>query len=696
MKMVPINKRPFIGSIVLGLVGILSASSAAAYLPPFERVIEGKMNGMLLYSYKDGKNYACPAFGDLDGDGDLDLLLGGRKYDSGKLEWFENVGDCSSASWVKMVSDDSRPDSLLIEDGYAYPTLVDIDADGDLDLFIGSGEMYPQHRLYYFRNDGTPVEPEFILVSANYLYFTDDGKTAPVFVDIDADGDQDLFVGDNYGEINFYRNDGDSTSPSWTYVTEDYEAIHVGWRSKPEFCDIDGDSDFDLFIGCGAGRIRFYRNDGTADSATWTYVSNDYVSIPEGGSLEVTPRFADIDSDGDFDLFVGEEDGRVEFAENIGCATSADWQWNTQSYISIESRYEGSPALADVDGDGDLDMVLGNGWGKISFLENVGDSADADWEFVTRYYAGVDLGDDIIAVRPDLVDIDNDGDLDLFFSERAENHLMHYRNDGTSEVPVWTLASAHYDSINVAWGVSFADIDADGDYDMFIARGNQLIQFYRNIGSPDSAEFYSTQIGYAGVSDAHCAPSFGDTDFDADLDFYYCAELGNVRYVENIGGPDSAAWAAPMGIDMVHVGHCGATELADIDGDGDLDIFAGDQEGGVLLFENLRDPTFAGSPVREIAGESRNRFIRVHPNPFNPAASISYAAGDDDRVEVSVFDLQGRHVRTLFRGEQQLGRHEVVWDGRNDVGEDMASGVYFVVLSNRGGRVASAKMVLLR
>ena len=84
-----------------------------------------------------------------------------------------------------------------------------------------------------------------------------------------------------------------------------------------------------------------------------------------------------------------------------------------------------------------------------------------------------------------------------------------------------------------------------------------------------------------------------------------------------------------------------------------------------------------------------------HPNPFNPATTISFSLFRDGAVELVIYDASGRHVRNLVTGELPAGGHTVVWDGTNDRGRPVASGIYFARLGYSGGR-ATQKLVLIR
>jgi len=89
------------------------------------------------------------------------------------------------------------------------------------------------------------------------------------------------------------------------------------------------------------------------------------------------------------------------------------------------------------------------------------------------------------------------------------------------------------------------------------------------------------------------------------------------------------------------------------------------------------------------------KLAQNYPNPFNVQTVIPYSLSCETDVKLEVFNVLGQKVRTLFRGKQYSGGHEVVWDGRGDDGEALASGVYFYRLE-AGGVVLARKALLLR
>ena len=154
-----------------------------------------------------------------------------------------------------------------------------------------------------------------MLETRNYFSIDVGFNSFPVFTDIDGDGDLDLFIGERDGKIFFYRNTGSVSNANFVFESDNFAAIDVGNNSVPFFIDIDQDSDQDLFVGARDGTIDFYRNNGTAMNASFVLDTENLGGIDVGGWS--VPAFSDIDNDGDFDLFIGEEYGGVHFYRNL-------------------------------------------------------------------------------------------------------------------------------------------------------------------------------------------------------------------------------------------------------------------------------------------------------------------------------------------------------------------------------------------
>jgi len=160
------------------------------------------------------------------------------------------------------------------------------------------------------------------------------------------------------------------------------------------------------------------------------------VNQPFAGGFEFSlPTFADIENDGDFDLFVGESPGNINFYRNTGVATNPIFKFETENFASIDIGLSSAPSFADIDNDGDFDLFVGEFEGSINFYRNTGTTTNPNFTFETPVFASIDVG---AGSRPIFSDIDNDGDLDLFVGENARN-INFYRNRGTPTNPNFTL-----------------------------------------------------------------------------------------------------------------------------------------------------------------------------------------------------------------------------------------------------------------
>ncbi|MBK9271089.1 MAG: T9SS type A sorting domain-containing protein [Saprospiraceae bacterium] len=252
---------------------------------------------------------------------------------------------------------------------YASPALVDIDADGDFDLFVG---QYASNEMLFYRNTGTRSNPAYTQQtgSDNPLvnYRNNSGCCAPSFVDIDGDGDMDMFSGVWVNIIRYFRNDGNAMNPDFVWVTDAMnpldQVLTEGICTYPAFMDFDGDMDMDVFITDADGNILFYENTGTRNEPKFTRNEAENPIATAGLSARSKIAFHDVNEDGLTDAVIGHDLSSPEllYFENTGSKQAAKFTKKTgidNPFRDITGPTSVAPVFADIDNDGDKDLVLG-------------------------------------------------------------------------------------------------------------------------------------------------------------------------------------------------------------------------------------------------------------------------------------------------------------------------------------------------
>ena len=163
-----------------------------------------------------------------------------------------------------------------------------------------------------------------------------------------------------------------------------------------------------------------------------------------------TPSFADLDKDGDLDLALGNADGTVKFYENIGSPGLPSFieQTGTKNpFKSIDIGNNSTPTFVDIDKDGDLDIIIGNSAGTISYYENITDSTGIKFGLRTSTnnpFNGIDVGDNS---TPTFADLDKDGDLDAVIGT-ADGTIKYYKNTGIPSKPTFTAQTGTSNPFN--------------------------------------------------------------------------------------------------------------------------------------------------------------------------------------------------------------------------------------------------------
>jgi len=555
--------------------------------------------------------------GDVDDDGDIDVLLGS----SWEIGWLENLGGGSFAA--------PGPTQYIDGVGAVDVELVDLDSDGDLDLVAATADeefkIYRNGGYGVFTAFGLPIaipnlyavasgdfdgDPAIDLVTATYCAGCQDTAewyqnlggllfAAPRAVgsdissigiaDIDANGLDDVIAGERWsGRVAWFLNndedrDGDGLS-------NDDEAL-LG--TDPDLADTDGDGDDDgTEVAAGTDPLNPDTDgDGVLDGADRCHGADDSIDLDADGVPDdcdicpLGPNYDDADGDGvpfacdvcpagddtlDVDL-----DGLPDACELIVPLAPSPWQRHVMGDLTAHSDVD----AYDFDGDGDLDLVTGHAQG-LAWHENLGGLAFGPQQILT------DAPNDVRSVEID--DVDADGDPDLLYASAADSRVGWRQSTGSSLLPPGTVVSwaavAPTDAMQ-------ADLDGDGILDVAIAdsSGSALHWFLRNgdvtygIGTPTSgslSDVLSLDAGDLNGDGAMDLVGGAYEDFDGEILWFDNNGLAfQSQTIQN-------ARNCPCVLYCIPCRWVRDTHLADIDGDGDLDVVTADDQK-VFWYENL-------------------------------------------------------------------------------------------------------------
>lgn len=437
--------------------------------------------------------FNTPAFADIDFDGDQDFFFGAP---SGLLELYRNVG---TPQIPQFVFETDAYDSVLAfprgtmaaseKHGFSALHFVDIDSDFDFDLFYG--DIFNPN-LYFFANLGDSVISDLTYQTENYLPQATQGFNHPSFGDLDNDNDLDMILGiagsADLNSLRYYENAGNFIIPAWDLIDSNLiHSIDIGSAAIPTFGDLDNDGDLDMLIGGVTGRLTYYQNIGTAGSPSFQHVTDSFANIFV--TLFSAPALTDWDSDGDLDLLVGTNAGRIEYWRNDGSASSFLPVKADAQLAGLKVDQLAIPVPVDMNGDSLVDLVVGewdfNNRANVLLYRNSGAQGAP---VLTLQTASLVTRDTTRAFTvPSVIDWDNDGRKDLLLGS-DQLGVVWYRNaSDTGTFPDSTTMLEQMSTIPGADDgpratLREADIDNDGDNDLFVGEFDGGINFYRSDG----------------------------------------------------------------------------------------------------------------------------------------------------------------------------------------------------------------------
>ncbi len=601
---------------------------------PFLLSQQGTTLTNILVTYAD-----YPAIADVDNDGDLDILTFrglGSFVDLHLNTSVERFGNPDSLTFEKVSScwghfAEGNEDNTIILDtcsnkngfsrvpgtGLNDPKhtgstmlLHDFNADGLPDITLGDVDF---STLIHLTNGGTLAEAKMVSQTTLFPNATNpvsmNSFPAAMLVDVNNDGVKDLLVSpfdpalvksENYKSVSLYINEGTNQQPVYDLVTKSFlqeQMLDLGSGAYPVFFDYNADGLMDLLIG----------NYGYLDTCIYnplsglscTYKSQLALMLNTGTSSK--PQFTLVD-------------------RNIAHLDTLQMQ----SLI---------PALADMDADGDADLVCGNSKGKLVYCENIAlPGQPANFIMTDPAWHGIDVGD---FSAPQLIDMDGDGLTDLICGKR-NGALSYYNNTGTPQVPVFSLVTE-----------SFGGVDVTNP--QLSNYGYSVPCFYQD-KSGETVLFAGSEFGAIYVYD----------QVKNNLE-------GNFRLLGTLPG--------------INEGWRSSLALGNLNNDTLADMLVGNYSGGLGLFFGKEEQIFGiGQPAF-----TQSLKVNITPNPAQNKVSIDIAGLNDKNVSLLISRMDGKIV---------WQKNKIELPQLIDI-KDYANGIYLVSLYF-GNEIVSGILMVVR
>lgn len=584
---------------------------------------------------------------DLDGDGYLDVIS--ASSNDSKVTWYKNLDGLGSFGGQQLISQYGSNISDV--------SAADIDGDGDMDVV--SCSRISDIIIWHENIDGL----------GNYgtnhiITFSADGPTSISCEDINGDGDIDIVSAepDGLGKAVYYDNNGEGDFIE-AYVMRD----NITSPESVFVADLDNDGKNDVLTSSQYyGKLTWYSfnemedqfnyaklpmidtnvlnnlqsidmdNDGDLDFATSSFFDGELSWFENldgqglfGNQIIITNKdriinsslYADIDNDGDMDVItISSNPNTIFLYENL------DGQGNFGSEIEINQLLGANNVSAgDIDGDGDLDLVISSeSYDTVHLIINSGD--------LLNFETPILITDQINSpYEVKFVDVDTDNDLDIMLVSATYGGLFWFENiDGLGQFTSLNTIIP-YEGFYLYNKFLNADIDSDGDMDVIISyEDSGAVFWYENLdgnGNYSSGNFIvsSSSGGFKPISVA-------DIDLDNDLDIVLRG-YGKLSWIENTDGIGD--FSIQHDIDL-NLNFSGLVAISDVDNDGDGDIITGSQTiSSIRLFKNLT--------TLSIDNLNTLTYVNIYPNPFFNKINIDLK-NEILISQINIYDLTGKRI----------------------------------------------------
>ncbi|MCW3076787.1 MAG: hypothetical protein JWO32_1396 [Bacteroidetes bacterium] len=527
--------------------------------------ISFSLTSSLLYTYysPSASGYAnlyagpagVPGIADVDKDGDIDVLTfspQGIFIEFHRNMSMEAYGDCHSLDtfnlgtgcWGKMTENsctvdlnqtcafkewpDYHPELQNPLHSGSCLTCIDIDADSDLDLIMGDISC---NSVQFAYNGGTASNALITDTTKLYPNYPNKNSTTQIKmnnfpctynVDVNGDGKKDLiatpntFGSENAASVWYYRNTSSTSTVNFQYVKNNFlqdEMIEVGQNSYPAVFDYNADGKKDLLIGTFGyynssnlkAQLALYENTGTLSQPSYSLVTRDYAGVSTQSLSYVIPSTGDLDGDGDIDIVIGTSNGKIHWLKNgAGAGNICSFTFLNNPFTFTTQSAVAAPQIVDIDKDGKPDLMIGGKNGRIAFYKNIGSPTVPSFTLVNNFFGNVDVKGD-----PNLYGIDGYA-APYFYDEAGVTKLLVGSVSGQIfyyTVPAvitnsCVLISNYVNAVNegAQSSVCYEDINNDGKRDLLVGNASGGLNFFSSkspyVGIPDFQKNTNNMVAF--------------------------------------------------------------------------------------------------------------------------------------------------------------------------------------------------------